>query len=114
MKAENWNKRTKRKEIQFSDEEYIAVEQKASAARIPVAAYIRQAALDKTLSAALSIEELEIMKRISAISYKMQVNLNSLQSWPTHAVCHLSLMLSGNISSVQMNISELVCGVKWI
>lgn len=35
MKAENWNKRTKRKEIQFSDEEYIAVEQKASAARIP-------------------------------------------------------------------------------
>ena len=33
MKAENWNKRTKRKEIQFSDEEYIAVEQKASAAR---------------------------------------------------------------------------------
>lgn len=78
MKAENWNKRTKRKEIQFSDEEYIAVEQKASAARIPVAAYIRQAALDKTLSAALSIEELEIMKRISAISYKMQVNLNQL------------------------------------
>ena len=78
MKAENWNKRTKRKEIQFSDEEYIAVEQKASAARIPVAAYIRQAALDKNLSAALSIEELEIMKRISAISYKMQVNLNQL------------------------------------
>lgn len=30
MKAENWNKRTKRKGIQFSDEEYIAVEQKAS------------------------------------------------------------------------------------
>ena len=111
MRAENWNKRTKRKEIQFSDEEYIAVEQKASAARIPVAAYIRQAALDKTLSAALSIEELEIMKRISTISYKMQVNLNQLA---THAVCHLSLMLSGNISSVQMNISERVCGVKWI
>ena len=78
MKVENGNKRTKRKEIQFSDEEYIAVEQKASAARIPVAAYIRQAVLDKTLSAALSKEELEIMKRISAISYKMQVNLNQL------------------------------------
>ncbi|MDY5023686.1 MAG: hypothetical protein SPF00_01015 [Candidatus Egerieousia sp.] len=45
MKVENGNKRTKRKEIQFSDEEYIAVEQKASAARIPVAAYIRQAVL---------------------------------------------------------------------
>lgn len=78
MKVENGNKRTKRKEIQFSDEEYIAVEQKASAARIPVAAYIRQAVLDKTLSAALSKEELQIMKRISAISYKMQVNLNQL------------------------------------
>ena len=78
MKVENGNKRTKRKEIQFSDEKYIAVEQKASAARIPVAAYIRQAVLDKTLSAALSKEELEIMKRISAISYKMQVNLNQL------------------------------------
>ena len=78
MKVENGNKRTKRKEIQFSYEEYIAVEQKASAARIPVAAYIRQAVLDKTLSAALSKEELEIMKRISAISYKMQVNLNQL------------------------------------
>ena len=34
--------------------------------------------MDKTLSAALSKEELEIMKRISAISYKMQVNLNQL------------------------------------
>ena len=78
MKVENGNKRTKRKEIQFSYEEYIAVEQKASAARIPVAAYIRQAVLDKTLSAALSKEELQIMKRISAISYKMQVNLNQL------------------------------------
>ena len=78
MKVEHGNKRTKRKEIQFSYEEYIAVEQKASAARIPVAAYIRQAVLDKTLSAALSKEELEIMKRISAISYKMQVNLNQL------------------------------------
>ena len=78
MKVENGNKRTKRTEIQLSDEEYIAVEPKASAAQIPVAAYIRQAVLDKTLSAALSIEELEIMKRISAISYKMQVNLNQL------------------------------------
>lgn len=39
----------KRKEIQFSDEEYIAVEQKASAARIPMAAYISKAALEQDL-----------------------------------------------------------------
>lgn len=38
MKVENGNKRTKRKEIQFSDEEYAVVEQKVNAARIPVAA----------------------------------------------------------------------------
>ena len=40
--------------------------------------FIREVALDKTLSAALSIEESERMKRISDISYKMQVNLNQL------------------------------------
>lgn len=78
MKVENANKRTKRKEIQFSDEEYAVVERKANAARMPVAAFIREAALDKPLSAALSIEESKQMKRISAISYKMQVNLNQL------------------------------------
>ena len=78
MKVENGNKRTKRKEIQFSDEEYAVVERKANAARMPVAAFIREAALDKPLSAALSIEESKQMKRISAISYKMQVNLNQL------------------------------------
>ena len=81
MKVENGNKRTKRtkrKEIQFSDEEYAVVKRKANAARMPVAAFIREAALGKPLSAALSIEESKQMKRISAISYKMQVNLNQL------------------------------------
>ena len=43
MKAENDNKRTKRKEIQFSEAEYAIVEQKANAARLSVAAFIREA-----------------------------------------------------------------------
>lgn len=78
MKAENDNKRTKRKEIQFSKAEYAAVEQKANAARLSVAAFIREASLGKSLSAVLTIEESERMKRTANISYKMQVNLNQI------------------------------------
>ena len=78
MKAENDNKRTKRKEIQFSEVEYATVEQKANAARLSVAAFIREAALGKELSAALTIEESERIKRTTNISYKMQVNLNQI------------------------------------
>ena len=63
MKTENGNKRTKRKEIQFNEAEYAVVEQKANAARLSVAAFIREAALGKELSAALSLEESERMKR---------------------------------------------------
>lgn len=47
MKTENGNKRTKRKEIQFNEAEYAVVEQKANAARLSVAAFIREAALGK-------------------------------------------------------------------
>ena len=82
MKTENENKRTKRKEIQFSEAEYTAIEKKANAARLSVAAFIREAALGKELSAALTIEESERMKRTANISYKMQVNLNQ----PTSAI----------------------------
>lgn len=78
MKTENGNKRTKRKEIQFNEAEYAVVEQKANAARLSVAAFIREAALGKELSAALSLEESERMKRTANISYKMQVNLNQI------------------------------------
>ena len=78
MKAENENRRTKRKEIQFSEAEYAAVEQKANAAHLSVAAFIREAAIGKELSAALTIEESERMKRTANISYKMQVNLNQI------------------------------------
>ena len=78
MKTENGNKRTKRKEIQFNEAEYAVVEQKANAARLSVAAFIREAALGKELSAALTIEESERMKRTANISYKMQVNLNQI------------------------------------
>ena len=78
MKTENENKRTKRKEIQFSEAEYVTVEKKANAARLSVAAFIREAALGKELSTALTIEESERMKRTANISYKMQVNLNQI------------------------------------
>lgn len=78
MKAENENRRTKRKEIQFSEAEYAAVEQKANAAHLSVAAFIREAAIGKVLSAALTIEESERIKRTANISYKMQVNLNQI------------------------------------
>ena len=78
MKTGNENKRTKRKEIQFSETEYAAVEKKANAARLSVAAFIREAALSKELSAALTIEESERIKRTANISYKMQVNLNQI------------------------------------
>ncbi len=43
-----------------------------------MAAFIREAALGKELSAALTIEESERMKRTANISYKMQVNLNQI------------------------------------
>ena len=78
MKTENENKRTKRKEIQFSETEYAVIEKKANAARLSVAAFIREAALSKELSATLTIEEGERMKRTANISYKMQVNLNQI------------------------------------
>ena len=78
MKSENENKRTKRKEIQFSETEYAVIEKKANAARLSVAAFIREAALSKELSATLTIEEGERMKRTANISYKMQVNLNQI------------------------------------
>ena len=78
MKTENENKRTKRKEIQFSETEYAVIEKKANAARLSVAAFIREAALSKELSAALTLEEGERMKRTANISYKMQVNLNQI------------------------------------
>ena len=73
MKTENENKRTKRKEIQFSEAEYTAIEKKANAARLSVAAFIREAALGKELSAALTIEESERMKRTANISYKVSI-----------------------------------------
>lgn len=78
MKTENENKRTKRKEIQFSEAEYTAIEKKANAAHLSVAAFIREAAIGKELSAALTIEESERIKRTANISYKMQVNLNQI------------------------------------
>ena len=46
--------------------------------RLAVAAFIREAALGKELSAALTIEESERIKRTANISYKLRVNLNQI------------------------------------
>ena len=70
--------RTKTNNEKEDTEDDAVVEQKANAARLSVAAFIREAALGKELSAALSLEESERMKRTANISYKMQVNLNQI------------------------------------
>ena len=95
MKTENENKRTKRKEIQFSEAEYAAIEKKANAARLSVAAFIRETALGKELSAALTIEESERIKRTANISYKMQVNLNQI----AHGVKWICLPMNSSRNS---------------
>ena len=106
MKTENGNKRTKRKEIQFNEAEYAVVEQKANAARLSVAAFIREAALGKELSAALTIEESERMKRTANISYKMQVNLNQIARLA-------NIQGLPFVTDAIRNISRPVYGVKW-
>ena len=114
MKTENENKLTKRKEIQFSESEYAVIEQKANAARLSVAAFIREAALGKELSAALTIEESERMKRTANISYKMQVNLNQIARLANIHGLPFVTDASENTSTVPTNISRLVHGMKWI
>lgn len=114
MKTENENKRTKRKEIQFSETEYAAVEKKANAARLSVAVFIREAALSKELSAALTIEESERIKRTANISYKMQVNLNQIARLANIHGLPLYLTLSENTLAAPTNILRLAHGVKWI
>ena len=114
MKTENENKRTKRKEIQFNETEYAVVEQKANAARLSVAAFIREAALGKELSAALTIEESERIKRTANISYKMQVNLNQIARLANiHGLPFVTDAIREYICR-PTNISRLVHGVKWI
>ena len=76
MKTENENKRTKHKEIQLSEAEYTAIEKKANAARLSVAAFIREAALGKELSAALTIEESERMKRTAFVMEAIREYIN--------------------------------------
>lgn len=114
MKVENDNKRTKRKEIQFSEAEYAVVEQKANAARLSVAAFIREAALGKELSAALSLEESERIKRTANISYKMQVNLNQIARLANINGLPFVIEAIREYTVVPTNISRLAHGVKWI
>ena len=113
MKTENENKRTKRKEIQFSETEYAAVEKKANAARLSVAVFIREAALSKELSAALTIEESERIKRTTSAIRCKSTSIR-LHGWPTSTAYLLYLTLSENTLAAPTNILRLAHGVKWI
>lgn len=72
------NKRSIRKEIQFSEEEFSAIRVKSNAAGLSPAVFIREAALIKNISAALSQEELGMIRRVQSVSTRMQSNLNQI------------------------------------
>ena len=99
MKAENDNKRTKRKEIQFSEAEYAVVEQKANAARLSVAAFIREAALGKetyTLDDLFSALNKSVWSELSS-GKSPDVYRRSLQNLYVERL--LSLLPSGTASA---------------
>ena len=89
MKTENESKCTKCKEIQFSEAEYAAVEQKVNATWLSVPVFIRGATLGKELSVALTIEESERMKCTVKSAIRCRSILTSLQNWPTFTACSL-------------------------
>ncbi|MCH5334450.1 MAG: hypothetical protein J1D86_01405 [Alistipes sp.] len=78
MKALDNGRRTCRKEIQFSDEELSVIKQKAHAANMSPAVFIREAALGKELKAAVSEDDRTMWRRASEVSRGLQINLNQL------------------------------------
>lgn len=77
MKKEKQN-RTHRKEVQFNEEELHAVHSKAVAAGLQDAVFIREAALDHELKAALTQEERTLFHQVTSISSRFLNNLNQL------------------------------------
>lgn len=77
-KKTNDSSRTHRKEIQLSDEEYDMVRNRAFAAGLSEAAYIREASLNHEIKAALTPDEKKLYQHSTEISSRYLNNLNQL------------------------------------
>lgn len=79
MKAYTDNeRRTCRKEIQFSDEEMSVIKREAQSTNLSPAVFIREAALGKELKAAVSDDDRAMWRRAAEVSRGLQINLNQL------------------------------------
>lgn len=72
------NKRNIRKEIQFSEEEFSLIERKSTMAGISTAMFIRNSALKQEIKAALSQEELDMIRRCQQVNVGLSNNLNQI------------------------------------
>lgn len=77
-KDKDTEKRTHRKEIQFNDAEWEMICSKAKRSDLPVAIYIRNAAMGSEIKAALTQEEKQLYQSHSEISSRYLNNLNQL------------------------------------
>lgn len=77
-KNKDTEKRTHRKEIQFNDAEWDMICSKAKRSDLPVAIYIRNAAMGSEIKAALTQEEKQLYQSHSEISSRYLNNLNQL------------------------------------
>ena len=77
------DKRNIRKETLFSEEEFSLIQQKSYRAGIQPAVFIREAALSKDINAALSQQEIDMIRRSQKVSVALQTNLNQIAK-----LCH--------------------------
>lgn len=72
------NKRNIRKEIQFNEDEFSLIERKSAMAGSSIAMFIRNSALQKEIKAALSQEELNMIRRCQQVNVGLKNNLNQI------------------------------------
>lgn len=72
------HKRNIRKEIQFNEDEYSLIERKSTIAGISTAMFIRNSALQQEIKAALSQEELNMIRRCQQLNVGLSNNLNQI------------------------------------
>ena len=77
------DKRNIRKETLFSEEEFSLIQQKSLRAGIQSSVFIREAALSKDIKAALSQQEIDMIRRSQKVSVALQTNLNQIAK-----LCH--------------------------
>ncbi len=70
------DKRNIRKETLFNEEEFSLIQQKSLIADIQPAVFIRETALSKDIKAALSQQEIDMIRRNQKVSVALQTNLN--------------------------------------